>query len=81
MKKKTLIIIAAIALIGIVSFLVIKKISGKESLATFETVKVQTGNISNNVTATGTIQALKTVNVGTQVSGIFRRSMSISMTM
>lgn len=73
MKKKTLIIIAAIALIGIVSFLVIKKVSRKESLATFETVKVQSGNISNNVTATGTIQALKTVNVGTQVSGIIQK--------
>ena len=73
MKKKTLIIIAAIALIGIVSFLVIKKITRKESLATFETVKVQRGNISNNVTATGTIQALKTVNVGTQVSGIIQK--------
>ncbi|MGD0341404.1 MAG: efflux RND transporter periplasmic adaptor subunit [Bacteroidales bacterium] len=73
MKKKTLIIIAAIALIGIISFLVIKRISRKDSLATFETVKVQIGNISNNVTATGTIQALKTVNVGTQVSGIIQK--------
>jgi HlyD family secretion protein len=73
MKKKILIIIASIALIGIVSFLVIKKISRKESQVTFETVKVQSGKISNNVTATGTIQALKTVNVGTQVSGIIQK--------
>lgn len=73
MKKKSLIIITAIALVGIASFLVVKKLSRKESLATFETVKVQSGNISNNVTATGTIQALKTVNVGTQVSGIIQK--------
>jgi HlyD family secretion protein len=73
MKKKILLIIAVIALVGIVSFLVIKKLTGKESLATFETVKVQSGKISNNVTATGTIQALKTVNVGTQVSGIIQK--------
>jgi HlyD family secretion protein len=35
-------------------------------------VKVEKGNISNTVTATGTIEAIKTVNVGTQVSGILQ---------
>lgn len=34
-----------------------------------ETVKAETGSIRNEVTATGTIEAIKTVTVGTQVSG------------
>ncbi|MBN1187907.1 MAG: efflux RND transporter periplasmic adaptor subunit, partial [Bacteroidales bacterium] len=36
---------------------------------TFETVNVTRGTVSNSITATGTIQAVKTVEVGTQVSG------------
>ncbi len=36
----------------------------------FETSKIQKGSVSNTVTATGTIQAIKTVAVGTQVSGV-----------
>ena len=35
-------------------------------------MKVEKGNITNTVTATGTIEAIKTVNVGTQVSGILQ---------
>jgi HlyD family secretion protein len=70
MKKKTLIIIAVVAVIGIAVVLALKPFSKKEIAVAFNTVKVEKGNISNTVTATGTIQALKTVNVGTQVSGI-----------
>jgi HlyD family secretion protein len=70
MKKKTLIIIATISVIGIAALLALKPFSKKDAAVTFNTVKVEKGNISNTVTATGTIQALKTVNVGTQVSGI-----------
>jgi HlyD family secretion protein len=40
---------------------------------TFETTKVSRSSISNTVTATGTIQALKTVAVGTQVSGVISK--------
>ena len=40
---------------------------------TFETVKVTRSPISNTVTATGTIQAIKTVAVGTQVSGVISK--------
>jgi HlyD family secretion protein len=70
MKKKTLIIIAAVSVIGITAILALKPFSKKETAVAFNTVKVEKGDISNTVTATGTIQALKTVNVGTQVSGI-----------
>jgi HlyD family secretion protein len=70
MKKKTLIIIAAVSVVGIAAILALKPFSKKEAAVAFNTVKVEKGSISNTVTATGTIQALKTVNVGTQVSGI-----------
>jgi RND family efflux transporter, MFP subunit len=70
MKKKILIIIAAVLVIGIVALVALKPFSKKEAVVSFNTVKVEKGDISNTVTATGTIQALKTVNVGTQVSGI-----------
>ena len=70
MKKKTLIIIGVVAVIAIAAILALKPFAKKEAVVNFNTVKVEKGNISNTVTATGTIQALKTVNVGTQVSGI-----------
>ncbi len=70
MKKKTLIIIAGVAVVSIAAILALKPFSKKEAVVNFNTVKVEKGNISNTVTATGTIQAIKTVNVGTQVSGI-----------
>ncbi|MGA1977351.1 MAG: efflux RND transporter periplasmic adaptor subunit [Bacteroidales bacterium] len=73
MKRKTLVIIGVIALVVIAVFFIILKISKKDSLATFDTVKVQRGNIANTVTATGTIQAIKTISVGTQVSGIIQK--------
>lgn len=41
----------------------------KEEL-TFETVTVAKGNIQNSITATGTIEPVTSVSVGTQVSGI-----------
>ena len=41
----------------------------KEEIS-FETVKVETGNIQNSITATGTIEPVTSVSVGTQVSGI-----------
>lgn len=72
MKKKTLITIAVVAVLGIAAILALKPFSKKEAAVTFDTVKVEKGNITNTVTATGTIEAIKTVNVGTQVSGILQ---------
>jgi HlyD family secretion protein len=72
MKKKTLIIIAVIAVIGIAAVLALKPFSKKEEAVNFNTIKVEKGTITNTVTATGTIEAIKTVNVGTQVSGILQ---------
>ena len=72
MKKKTLIIIGLVAVIAIAIILALKPFSKKETAVSFNTVKVEKGNITNTVTATGTIEAIKTVNVGTQVSGILQ---------
>ena len=72
MKKKTLIIVAVVAIVAIAGILVLKPFSKKETMTAFNTVKVEKGNIANIVTATGTIEAIKTVNVGTQVSGILQ---------
>ena len=69
MRKKILIFGGAVAL-ALIAILVLKPFSKKEAEYTFDTVKVQKGNISNTVTATGTVEAMTTVEVGTQVSGI-----------
>lgn len=71
MKKKWLIIIGVI-IVAVALVLALRPFAKKETATSFETVKVEKGNISNTVTATGTIQALKTVNIGTQVSGILQ---------
>jgi len=42
----------------------------KEVKTTFETTKVEKGSIKNSITATGTIEPVTSVTVGTQVSGI-----------
>jgi HlyD family secretion protein len=72
MKKKVLIIIAVVVVLVIAALLALKPFSKKDTTVTFDTVKVEKGNITNTVTATGTIEAIKTVNVGTQVSGILQ---------
>ena len=71
MKKRTVIIILIIVVV--VAAIIFKiKSSKTESSYTFETVKVEKTRITNIVTATGTIEAITTVNVGTQVSGIIQ---------
>ena len=69
MKKKTIIIISAIAVIAIGGLVVRHYLKDKGKTIDFQTAEVTTGSISNTVTATGTIQAIQTVEVGTQVSG------------
>jgi HlyD family secretion protein len=60
MKKRTvLILIVTIAVTAII--LALKPFSKKEGSVSFDTVKVERGNISNTVTATGTIEAITTI--------------------
>ena len=67
-KKKWGILAAAVAVIAIAVWL----LSGgeKKPKASYETSKVEMGNIQTSITATGTIEPVTEVTVGTQVSGI-----------
>lgn len=69
MNKKKLLVIAAIAAIAT---LAVWLLSGgkKEETITFDTAAVAPANIMNSITATGTIEPVTSVTVGTQVSGI-----------
>jgi HlyD family secretion protein len=71
MKKKVL-IITGVLVVVIAALLILKPFRKKEAAVTFDTVKVERGTITTIVTATGTIEAITTVNVGTQVSGILQ---------
>jgi len=70
MKRKTIIQIVAAIIIIVVAVFVFKSYQNAKGVITIETTKVTIGNISNAITASGTIQAVKTVAVGTQVSGV-----------
>lgn len=63
--------------IGIIAVLTIATwmFSGgkKEQTVTFDTAKVEPANIKNSVTATGSVEPVTSVTVGTQVSGIISR--------
>ena len=64
----------AIAVIVVIIIAVWKCSGGKkEEKVTFETAKVVKGNIQTSITATGTIEPVTSVTVGTQVSGIVSR--------
>ncbi|MBQ8064730.1 MAG: efflux RND transporter periplasmic adaptor subunit [Prevotella sp.] len=63
--------VGAVALIALVAWLLPG--GKKESKAEFETAKVERGNINTSITATGTIEPVTSVTVGTQVSGIVSR--------
>jgi len=71
--KKYLITIAIILIIILVGgFLIYRFIGQKGSNQNFRTVKVEMGEISTIVTATGTINPVITVLVGSQVSGTIK---------
>ncbi len=69
MKKKVF-IIAGVVIAAAIALLIIKPFGKKKAEVSFGTVKVEKGNITNTVTATGTIEAVTSVDIGTQVSGI-----------
>ena len=75
MKTKNIssvwIIVSVIVAIAILAWLLSGK--KKDTTINFTTEAVAPTNIENSVTATGTIEAVKTVTVGTQVSGIINK--------
>ncbi len=67
-KKRIIIIIAIVAVAGVIGWMVAGP--SAQHQVTFETTTVAKGNISNSVTATGSVEPVTQVEVGTQVSGI-----------
>jgi HlyD family secretion protein len=67
--KKILIGIAIAAIIGGAAYFVLRS---KDNVPQFRTERVTRGDIVSSVTATGTVNAVTTVLVGTQVSGTIK---------
>ena len=70
MKKKTVIITASIVILLIALFFIFRPQKVDAERINIETAKSEPGTINKTITATGTLEALSTVEVGTQVSGI-----------
>ncbi len=68
MRKKSFIAIALVAVVAIAAVLVHRAAQAKES-TTYRFTAVERGNVESTVSATGTLGAVRTVAVGTQVSG------------
>lgn len=73
MKRKSIIQLISVVIIISVAVIILKACQSAKSEIKIETTTVSKGSISNTVTATGTIQAIKTVAVGTQVSGVIKK--------
>ncbi|MFT4071970.1 MAG: efflux RND transporter periplasmic adaptor subunit [Dysgonamonadaceae bacterium] len=71
LKKYSIFAVVLIALIGGVCLLFFR--GSKESEVKLDTVRVAKDSISTAITATGTLEAIKSVEVGTQVSGIISK--------
>lgn len=70
MKKRTIIIIAVVVAVLASAFIIFKPKKVNADKINIETAKAEKGTISKTITATGTLEATTTVEVGTQVSGI-----------
>jgi HlyD family secretion protein len=68
MKKRSFLAIGLVALIAVVAVLVHRVAFAKET-TTYRFATVERGDIESTVSATGTLSAVRTVSVGTQVSG------------
>ncbi|MCR5644429.1 MAG: efflux RND transporter periplasmic adaptor subunit [Prevotella sp.] len=69
MKNKNIWIAIGIVALAIIVYLLLSG-GKKEEKVEFETTKVETTDIHTTITATGTIEPVTSVTVGTQVSGI-----------
>ena len=72
MKTKKVIIIS-LGLVVVLLIVGVKAFKKSETKISVETSKVMVGNVSNTITATGTLEALRTISVGTQVSGVINK--------
>lgn len=69
--KKTIVAVVAVAVVALVLWLVLRP--GKGDTILLETAPAERMTVRNSVTATGTIEPVTEVEVGTQVSGIIDR--------
>ncbi|HEX3557676.1 MAG TPA: efflux RND transporter periplasmic adaptor subunit [Pyrinomonadaceae bacterium] len=65
-RKRLVVVVAAVALAALAGFYFW---GNNANAAPYLTAKVERGNLRNTVTATGTLQAVTTVQVGSQASG------------
>ncbi len=72
MKRRIIYIGSAVVIVAI-GFLVYRSLGRTKQAVSVETAKIERGTISNTITATGTLEAIKTVEVGTQVSGVIEK--------
>ena len=68
-KKKTWLIILGIIVLGLIVFWIVKSSKSSKKELVIRTHVVGEYTVENTVTATGTIEPVETVEVGTQVSG------------
>ncbi len=72
MKRKLLKTILGIAAVAIVAIAVMKATGGKEK-ASFNTATISEGTLERTVMATGYVQPVEVIEVGTQVSGVIEK--------
>ncbi|NOY22774.1 MAG: efflux RND transporter periplasmic adaptor subunit [Acidobacteria bacterium] len=70
---KKLIVILALVAVAIGAWFFVASRGEKSGQATFNTVKLKRGTLENTVSSTGTLSAIGTVEVGTQVSGTLKQ--------
>lgn len=73
MKKHKILIFSGLAIIVLTASYWFFFRNTKAQVTTYETAEVKRASISNTVTATGTIEPVKQVAVGTQVSGVIQK--------
>ncbi|MBP7864750.1 MAG: efflux RND transporter periplasmic adaptor subunit [Acidobacteria bacterium] len=68
-KRRIIVTLILVAILAVGGYLLYSSFFGGKADVEFTTAAVERGAIRNTVTATGTVQAVLTVQVGTQVSG------------
>ena len=71
--KKSLLYIGSAVVVLAIGYVAYISFGRTKQTISIETAKIEKGTISNTVTATGTLEAVKTVEVGTQVSGVIEK--------
>ncbi len=73
MKRRKIIIYAVVSCFILAAILTYSFTNTSSAGYVIETANVERGSISNTITATGTLEATNTVEVGTQVSGVIEK--------